>query len=161
VAPGYLAANINIDGVNIFGKTKDIAIVGMGKSSMDKVVQELAAWQGRVVKGDQFPDKGFFYRSDQFNFAKIGIPATYCDPGSDVIGKPEGWGKAEGEKWEATKYHQPSDEYDDSWNLEGAVADAQLMFLVGSKVANAEAMPSWAPGDEFEAARQKALMERN
>jgi Zn-dependent M28 family amino/carboxypeptidase len=158
--PGYLAANINIDGVSIFGRTKDLAIVGMGKSSMDQVVQELAAWQGRVVKGDQFPDKGFFYRSDQFNFAKIGIPATYCDAGTDVIGKPEGWGKEQMEKWEATKYHQPSDEYEDSWNFEGAVEDTQLMFLVGLKVANADAMPSWVPGDEFEAARKKALGER-
>jgi len=160
VAPGYLAANVNIDGLNIIGRTKDIAIVGMGKSSMDKVVQELAAWQGRVVKGDQFPDKGFFYRSDQFNFAKIGVPATYCDPGTEVLGKPAGWGKEQVEKWEATKYHQPSDEYEDSWNLEGAVEDAQLMFLVGLKVANADQLPSWVPGDEFEAARKKALAER-
>jgi len=160
IAPGYLAANINIDGINFLGRTKDIAIVGMGKSSMDKIVQELAAWQGRTVKGDQFPDKGFFYRSDQFNFAKIGIPATYCDPGTDVIGKPEGWGKEQAEKWEATKYHQPSDEYEESWNLEGAVEDVQLMFLVGLKVGNAEAMPSWMPGDEFEAARKKAMGER-
>lgn len=132
----------------------------MGKSSMDGLVKEIAAWQGRVVKGDEFPDKGFFYRSDQFNFAKIGIPATYCDAGLEVIGKPVGWGKEQAEKWEATNYHQPSDEYNDSWNLEGAVEDAQLFFLVGLKVANADAAPSWVPGDEFEAARKKALTER-
>jgi len=160
VHPGYLAANLNIDGVAILGRTKDLAIVGIGKSSMDGLVKEVAAWQGRVVKGDEFPDKGFFYRSDQFNFAKIGIPATYCDPGLDVIGKPAGWGKEQAEKWEATHYHQPSDEYNDSWNLEGAVEDAQLMFLVGLKVANAEQLPSWVRGDEFEAARIKALAER-
>ncbi len=160
VPPGYLAANINIDGVAILGRTKDLAIVGMGKSSMDGLVKEVAAWQGRVVKGDEFPDKGFFYRSDQFNFAKIGIPATYCDAGLEVIGKPAGWGKEQFEKWEATNYHQPSDEYDDSWNLEGAVEDAQLMFLVGLKAANAEQLPKWVPGDEFEAARMKALGER-
>lgn len=160
VHPGYLAANINIDGVAILGRTKDLAIVGMGKSSMDGLVKEIAAWQGRVVKGDEFPDKGFFYRSDQFNFAKIGIPATYCDAGLEVIGKPTGWGKEQAEKWEATNYHQPSDEYNDSWNLAGAVEDAQLMFLVGLKTANAESLPTWVPGDEFEAARKKALAER-
>jgi Zn-dependent M28 family amino/carboxypeptidase len=132
----------------------------MGKSSMDQVVKEVAAWQGRVVEGDQFPDKGFFYRSDQFNFAKIGVPATYCDAGTNVIGKPEGWGKEQDEKWEATKYHQVSDEYEDSWNYEGAIEDSQLLFLVGLKVANTEAAPSWVPGDEFEAARKKALVER-
>jgi hypothetical protein len=160
VPPGYLAANINIDGVTIWGRTKDIAIVGIGKSTMDQVVKEIAAWQGRVVKGDQFPDKGFFYRSDQFNFAKIGVPATYCDAGTEFIGRPEGWGKEQIEKWEATKYHQVSDEYEASWNLEGAVEDAQLFFLVGLKVANADQLPSWVPGDEFEAARKKALAER-
>jgi Zn-dependent M28 family amino/carboxypeptidase len=160
VPPGYMAANINIDGLNVFGRTKDLAIVGMGKSTMDQVVKEIAAWQGRVVQGDQFPDKGFFYRSDQFNFAKIGVPAMYCDAGTEVIGKPPGWGKEQIEKWESTKYHQPSDEYDDSWNLDGAVEDTQLFFLVGLKVANAEALPSWVPGDEFEAARKKALAER-
>jgi len=160
VHPGYLAANINIDGVAILGRTKDLAIVGMGKSSMDGLVKEVAAWQGRVVKGDEFPDKGFFYRSDQFNFAKIGIPATYCDAGLEVIGKPAGWGKEQFEKWEATNYHQPSDEYNDSWNLAGAVEDTQLMFLVGLKVANAEQLPSWVPGDEFEAARKRTLGER-
>jgi Zn-dependent M28 family amino/carboxypeptidase len=160
VPPGYMAANINIDGLNVFGRTKDLAIVGMGKSTMDQVVKEIAAWQRRVVQGDQFPDKGFFYRSDQFNFAKIGVPATYCDAGTEVIGKPPGWGKEQIEKWESTKYHQPSDEYDDSWNLDGAVEDTQLFFLVGLKVANAEALPSWVPGDEFEAARKKALAER-
>jgi Zn-dependent M28 family amino/carboxypeptidase len=160
VHPGYLAANINIDGVAILGRTKDLAIVGMGKSSMDGVVKEIAAWQGRVVKGDEFPDKGFFYRSDQFNFAKIGVPATYCDAGLEVIGKPAGWGKEQFEKWEATNYHQPSDEYNDSWNLAGAVEDAQLMFLVGLKVANVEQLPKWVSGDEFEAARMKALGER-
>jgi hypothetical protein len=157
VPPGYLAANINIDGVNIWGKTKDLVIIGLGKSSMDQVVKEAAAWQGRVVKGDQFPDKGFFYRSDQFNFAKIGVPATYCDNGIEFIGRPEGWGKEQIEHWEATHYHQVSDEYKDSWNLEGAVEDAQLAFWVGLKVANADRMPGWVPGDEFEAARKKAL----
>jgi Zn-dependent M28 family amino/carboxypeptidase len=160
VPPGYLAANINIDGVSIWGRTKDLAIIGMGKSSMDQVVKEIAAWQGRVVKGDQFPDKGFFYRSDQFNFSKIGVTATYCDPGTEVIGKPEGWGKEQMEKWERTNYHQVSDEYEESWNLEGAVEDTQLLFLVGLKVANADQMPSWTPGDEFEAARKKALEAR-
>jgi Zn-dependent M28 family amino/carboxypeptidase len=160
VHPAYMAANINIDGMNIWGRTKDITIIGMGKSSMDRVVQEIANWQGRVVVGDQFPDKGFFYRSDQFNFAKIGVPATYCDNGTEFTNRPAGWGKEQIEKWEATKYHQVSDEYDASWNLEGAVEDAQLAFLVGLKVANADALPSWTTGDEFEAARKKALAEK-
>lgn len=160
VPPGYLVANLNLDGSNIWGRTKDVTIIGLGKSTLDEVVKEAAAWQGRVVKGDQFPEKGFFYRSDQFNFARIGVPAIFFDTGTDFIGRPEGWGKARIEEWEATNYHQVSDEYVDSWNLEGAIEDAQLAFLVGLKIANADRMPSWVPGDEFEAARIKALIER-
>jgi Zn-dependent M28 family amino/carboxypeptidase len=160
IAPKYLAANVNIDGINIWGKTRDIAFVGLGRSSLDKVVVELAASQNRTVKGDQFPDKGFFYRSDQFNFAKIGVPAVYFDPGTDFEGQPAGWGKEQIEKWTATDYHQPSDEFGPAWDLSGAVLDAQLQFLVGLKVANAPAMPTWNPGDEFEAARKKALAEK-
>jgi Zn-dependent M28 family amino/carboxypeptidase len=106
---------------------------------------------------DQFPDRGYFYRSDQFNFAKMGIPAAYFGAGTDVIGKPPGWGKEQQERFEATDYHQPSDELRPGWDLSGAVEDAQLIFYLGLKVANAARMPAWKPGDEFEGARQKAL----
>jgi Zn-dependent M28 family amino/carboxypeptidase len=93
IAPGHLAANINIDGINTIGRTKDITMVGLGKSSLDALVLGIAAAQGRIVKPDQFPDRGFFYRSDQFALARIGVPAAYFDDGVEVIGKPEGWGK--------------------------------------------------------------------
>ena len=93
VRPGRIAANINIDGVNIFGRTRDITLVGLGKSSLDPIVVALAKSRAASVKPDQFPDRGFFYRSDQFNLAKVGVPAAYFDSGTDVIGKPAGWGK--------------------------------------------------------------------
>ncbi len=159
IEPGRIAANINIDGVSIFGRTKDLTVIGLGKSELDKTILALAKMQGRVVKPDQFPDRGFFYRSDQFNLAKIGVPAAYFDSGTDVIGKPPGWGTKAIEEWEAKDYHQPSDHLTDAWNLGGAVEDAQLAFWLGSKVANADQMPKWTPGDEFEAARKKALAE--
>jgi Zn-dependent M28 family amino/carboxypeptidase len=159
VAAGRLAANINMDGMNIYGRTKDLTMIGLGKSSLDEWVVSLAAMQGRTVKADQFPDKGFFYRSDQFALAKIGVPAAYFDDGTEVIGKPEGWGKKQKEEYEAKDYHQPSDELRPSWDFSGAVEDTQLFFYLGLKVANAEAMPTWKPGDEFEAARKKALGE--
>jgi Zn-dependent M28 family amino/carboxypeptidase len=159
VPPGKMAANLNFDGGNIWGRAKDIVYIGKGKSSLDTYVEEIAKMQDRVVTPDQFPDRGFFYRSDQFNFAKIGVPALYLDTGTDFVGKPAGWGKEQHEAYEAKSYHQPSDEIDDSWNFEGMIEDAQLGFWVGLKVANADTMPSWVPGDEFEAARQKALAE--
>ncbi|MGH9317324.1 MAG: M20/M25/M40 family metallo-hydrolase, partial [Thermoanaerobaculia bacterium] len=157
VAPGRIAANINLDGINWFGRTRDLSLIGLGKSSLDETVVALAKMQGRILKPDQFPDRGTFYRSDQFNFAKIGVPAAYLKAGTDVIGKPEGWGREQIEKYEKTDYHQPSDEYRDSWDLSGAVEDAQLCFLLGVRVADADTMPRWNSGDEFEAARKKAF----
>ena len=157
VAPGKIAANINFDSGNIWGRTKDVTFIGKGKSSLDGVLDAVAATQGRVVKADQFPDRGSFYRSDQFNFAKIGVPALYFGSGTEFIGKPDGWGREQREKYEATSYHQQSDEINDSWNFDGMVEDAQLGFWTGLNIANADAMPTWVPGDEFEAARKKAL----
>ncbi len=157
--PGRMAANINIDGMNIWGRTRDVVFIGYGKSDLDAYADAIAKQQGRIVKPDQFPDRGYFYRSDQFNFAKIGVPAVYFDTGVDFIGHDPEWGRKQIEKWEATNYHQPSDEYDPAWDLSGGVEDARLSFFVGVKVANADKMPQWHPGDEFEAARKKALSE--
>ncbi|MFO0981922.1 MAG: M20/M25/M40 family metallo-hydrolase [Planctomycetota bacterium] len=160
LAPGFLAANINIDSVSIFGRAKDLTMIGLGKSSLDALAKELAAAQDRVLLGDQFPDKGYFYRSDQFNLAKIGVPAAYFEAGIQIRGKPEGWGKQRHQEWEETDYHQPSDELKDGWDLAGAVEDMQLDFLLGLRVANQDALPAWNPGDEFEAARKAALKQR-
>jgi Zn-dependent M28 family amino/carboxypeptidase len=155
--PGRIAANINMDGMNIWGRTRDLTMIGLGKSSLDHWIHGIAALQGREVVPDQFPDKGFFYRSDQFALARIGVPAAYFDAGTNVLGKPAGWGKAQQEEWEAKHYHQPSDELRPDWNFSGAAEDAQLYLYLGLKVANETALPAWKPGDEFEAARKKAI----
>jgi Zn-dependent M28 family amino/carboxypeptidase len=158
--PGRIAANINIDGGNIWGRTRDISFIGFGKSSLDGVVERIARFQGRTVQGDQFPDRGYFYRSDQFNFAKIGVPAVYLDEGTDFIGQPEGWGVEQIDAWVDVHYHQPSDELEDDWNFSGMIEDAQLAYFIGLQVANADEMPTWNPGDEFEAARLESLADR-
>jgi Zn-dependent M28 family amino/carboxypeptidase len=152
-----LAADINVDGANIWGKTRDVSVVGLGKSSLDGMIQALAAKQGRVVKPDELSDRGFFYRSDQFNFARAGVPSAYFASGNDYIGRPEGWGKQQREQWEAKHYHQPSDELTDAWDFSGAVDDARLYFQLVLEVANAKSMPTWNKGDEFESARLKAV----
>ncbi len=157
VPPGRLAAAINIDGINILGRTRDVVVVGYGKSSLDRLLEGFAAWQGRVVKPDSFPDRGFYYRSDQFNFAKIGIPSVFLGRSVDFIGRPEGWGREMTERWEATHYHQPSDEYRDDWDLSGAVENLRLLFHVGARAARDSKLPAWTAGDEFEAARKAAL----
>ncbi|ATB37548.1 peptidase M28 [Cystobacter fuscus] len=157
VPPGRVAANLNIDGLNIHGRTRDVTVIGLGKSSLDKPLIALVREQGRVVKPDQLPDRGFFYRSDQFNFAKLGIPAAYFSSGLDFIGRPAGWGRERREKWEARHYHQPSDEVGPEWDLSGALEDVRLFFLLGAHVARTREPPRWNPGDEFEVARRRSL----
>jgi Zn-dependent M28 family amino/carboxypeptidase len=157
VPAGRLAANINIDGINIWGRTRDVAVVGLGKSSLDDWIRAIAEDQGRTVRAEAFPDKGSYYRSDHFSLAKVGVPGTYLDTGTEVAGKPEGWVRGQQEKWERAHYHQPSDDLTDEWDLSGAIEDAQLLFFLGAKVAGAPTLPEWRPGDEFEPARKKAL----
>jgi Zn-dependent M28 family amino/carboxypeptidase len=156
-APGKIAANLNYDSGNIFGRTTDLTYIGFGKSSLDAVVKSAAAEQGRTVVGDQFPDKGSFYRSDQFNFAKIGVPAIYLKNGTHFRGKPDAWGKETLEAWEAAHYHQASDQLTPDWNYDGMIEDARLGFAAGLAIANDPKLPTWTPGDEFEAARRAAL----
>ncbi len=157
IAAGNLAAVVNIDGINTIGPTYDVNVIGLGKSDLDKLVEGTVRWQKRVVTPDQFPDRGYYYRSDQFSLAKVGVPGVYLHSGTNVIGKPEGWGKRQIEEWTQTKYHQPSDEYQESWDLRGAVEDVRLLYYVGLQVAQRPEMPQWNPGDEFEAARKAAL----
>jgi Zn-dependent M28 family amino/carboxypeptidase len=154
---GRIAADINIDGGNIFGRTRDVTLISMGKSSLDQVAEAVARYQGRVVKPDQFPDRGYYYRSDQFSFAKIGVPALFFDDGTDFVGRPAAWGRQQIEEWELKKYHQPSDRLDGTWSFDGMIQDAQLDMMSGWLIAQAQAMPTWKPGDEFEAARKRAL----
>jgi Zn-dependent M28 family amino/carboxypeptidase len=157
VPSGQLAVDINFDGGNIWGKTRDVTYVGRGKTTLDGLIDELARRQGRVVKGDQFPDRGSFYRSDQFSFARAGVPGVYLGSGTDFIGRPAGWGREQREAYERTSYHQPSDEIKPDWNFEGMIENAQLGFAVGVRIANADQLPAWVAGDEFEAVRKAAL----
>jgi Zn-dependent M28 family amino/carboxypeptidase len=150
-------ANINIDGINQWGRTRDVVVIGMGASDLDDYLRDAATEQGRVLRPDPESEKGFYYRSDHFNFAKQGVPALYADTGEEFIGKPAGYGQKKREEYTKVDYHQPSDEVKPDWDLSGAVEDAQLLFLVGYRVANAEKMPEWKPGNEFRATREKML----
>lgn len=157
VPAGHLAAVINMDGLNWLGRTRDVNMIGMGKSSLDEVVQRFAREQGRVVVPDLHPDRGYYYRSDQFSLAKIGVPGIYLHSGLQVIGRPEGWGREQQDRWLKEDYHQVSDKYRDDWDLAGAVEDVQLLLRAGLYLADCSELPDWKPGDEFSAARQRAL----
>jgi Zn-dependent M28 family amino/carboxypeptidase len=158
VPPGKIAADVNYDSPNIWGATRDITFIGLGKSpSLDAVATEVAAYQHRELKADQFPDRGTYYRSDQFNFAKIGVPALYVNGGTDFPDKPPGWGVEQLDAYIARNYHQPSDELAADWRFDGLVQDAQFGFFAGLIVANDPSLPVWAAGNEFEATRRAAL----
>jgi Zn-dependent M28 family amino/carboxypeptidase len=151
------AADINMDAINVWGKTRDITVVGNGKSSLDDVVAAVAKEQGRRVDLDPEPEKGFYYRSDHFSFAKVGVPAFDPDPGVDFVGKPAGWGIERRKKYTAEDYHKPSDVIKADWDLSGAVEDCQLYFLVGYRVAETEKMPEWTGTAEFKGIREESL----
>lgn len=152
-----IVAVINMDGLNIYGPTNDITVVGYGNSELDDYVAAAAETQGRVVKPDLEAHKGFFYRSDQFSFAKKGVPAIYTDPGIDNIEHGEEWGMAQREEYTSERYHQPGDEYDPDWDLGGAVQDLQLYFMVGYRIANENTYPNWREGNEFRARRDSMM----
>ena len=154
VPSGQIAVDINYDGGNIWGKTRDVTYVGKGKTTLDALIDGLAKRQGRVVKPDQFPDRGAFYRSDQFSIARTGVPGVYLGAGTDFIGRPAGWGREQHEAFERTSYHQPSDQIRPEWTFDGMVENDLLGFASGVHVANQPELPGWVPGDEFEAARK-------
>jgi Zn-dependent M28 family amino/carboxypeptidase len=150
-------ANINIDGVNQWGRTKDITVVGMGASDLDDYLRDAAAAQGRTLRPDPEPEKGFYYRSDHFNFAKQGVPALYTDTGVEFVGKPADYSKQKRDEYTEKDYHAPSDEVKPDWDLSGATEDGQLLYAVGYRVANADKFPEWKPGNEFRAKREEML----
>jgi len=150
-------ADINMDGVNQWGRTKDITVIGYGNSTLDDVLRDLATPLGRTLAPDAEPEKGFFYRSDHFEFAKQGVPALYVEAGIDFIGKPAGYGRQKRDEYTSNDYHKPSDEVKPDWDLSGAVEDLRLLYAVGLRVANDPAWPAWKPGTEFKAARDAML----
>jgi Zn-dependent M28 family amino/carboxypeptidase len=164
VAPLYplarTAANINIDGMNVSGRTRDLTLVGYGASDLDDYVRDAAGEQGRVIRPDPEPEKGFYYRSDHFNFAKQGIPALDPDEGVDYLGKPKEYGEKVRSEWNERDYHQPSDIVRPEWDLSGAREDLQVFFAVGYRVAEADKLPAWKPGSEFKAKREEMLKGR-
>jgi len=150
-------ANINIDGINQWGRTKDLTVIGLGASDLDDYASAAAAEQSRVLKPDVEPEKGFYYRSDHFNFAKKGVPAFDPESGIDFIGKPADYGKTKRDEYTTNDYHSPSDEVKPDWDLSGAAEDGRLFLAMGYRIANADAFPQWKPGNEFKSIRDKAL----
>jgi Zn-dependent M28 family amino/carboxypeptidase len=150
-------ANINVDGFNQWGRTKDITVIGLGASDLDDYLRDAAAEQSRTLRPDPESEKGFYYRSDHFNFAKQGVPALYADNGVEFVGKPPAYGQEKRDEYTKNDYHAPSDQIKPDWDLSGAVEDGELLMAVGYRVANAEKFPEWKAGNEFRGQREKML----
>lgn len=150
-------ANINMDVLNAWGRTRDLVVIGLGASELDDYAAAAAAKQGRVLKPDAEPEKGFYYRSDHFNFAKQGVPALYAEGGIDYVGQPPDFGKGKRDAYTSRLYHSPQDEIDAQWDLSGGVEDLQLLLTVGYGVAQADRYPQWRLGNEFKATRDSML----
>ena len=147
-------ANINMDGVNPYGRMKDVSVIGVGQSEMEDLLDEELQKLGRYAAPEPNPVAGYYFRSDHFNFAKIGIPALYFGTGIDHVEKGKDHGKQLQEEYVAEYYHKAADEYDPTrWNLDGAVDDVQLLYQVGRNLANSTRWPGWKEGSEFKAIR--------
>jgi len=151
------AAEINMDGLNVHGRTKDVTLVGYGASELDDYAKAAASEQGRVIHGDAEPEKGFYYRSDHFNFAKQGVPALDPDEGIEFVGKTADYGQKVRDDYTNNRYHTPKDVITPEWDLSGAAEDLKLFFAIGYRIAQADKFPEWRPGNEFKAIRDKQL----
>jgi Zn-dependent M28 family amino/carboxypeptidase len=158
VHPGNVTANLNLDGMQVFGETNDVVLVGYGRNTISDLIEEYAEKEGRVVKPDPNPQQGYFYRSDHFSLAKVGIPAIFPNPGRDYVNKPDNY-NAVVDSVRNSIYHNVRDEINEYWDLSGMEKDVRLFFRVGLHILNADEKMEWVDGDEFEATREQMLEE--
>nr|WP_295670478.1 M28 family metallopeptidase [Sphingomonas sp.] len=147
---------VNMDGLNVIGKAKDFVLVGAGKSELEDMVKPLVAAEGRVITLEANPERGSYYRSDHFSFAKLGVPMLYGESGEDLVVGGTAAGKAATEDYVVNRYHKPQDEYDAKWNWDGAVSDLNIYFALGHGLAQSAAWPNWYPSAEFREIRDES-----
>jgi Zn-dependent M28 family amino/carboxypeptidase len=150
-------AEINVDGANLWGETDDVVVHGDERSGLGAFIRPRAAEMGLTIKPDAEPEKGYFFRSDHFPFAKAGIPSLYIEHGRTYRNQPEGYGQAIADEYTAQRYHAPSDEFDESWVFDGAVQQGLLAFRTAWDIAQDNTWPKWNDGQEFKAARDAMM----
>ena len=147
---------INMDGLNVAGNTRDLVVIGMGKSELEDYFRRAAADLNLTVKNEPTPEAGYYYRSDHFSLAKFGVPMLYAEGGEDLVNGGPAAGRAAAEDYRANRYHQPSDEYDPNWDWSGALRDLAIYYRIGRELAEGTAWPNWYEGDEFRAIRDRS-----
>jgi len=153
-------AAINMDVMNVYGPMRDITVIGLGQSELDEYLAAAAEGQDRRIRPDPNPAAGSYYRSDHFNFAKVGVPALYPDVGVDHVERGEAWTREQMDRYEAERYHKPSDEYEPEWDLRGAVQDLALIYRVALRLTSEDTWPTWNDGSEFKATRDSMMTAR-
>ena len=146
-----------MDGLNQWGRTEDMVVVGLGNSTLDDVLRYALAADGRTIVPDAEPEKGFYYRSDHFEFAKQGVPALYTDAGTRFVGRDSTYGMQKRDEYNRNDYHGPTDEVKPDWDLSGAIEDLRALFRVGYVVAQDPRLPQWKEGTEFKARRDSVM----
>jgi Zn-dependent M28 family amino/carboxypeptidase len=152
-------AAINMDGLNVSGPMADVVVIGYGSSELEEYLAEAAKKQNRQLAREPSPEKGYFYRSDHFNLAKLGVPVLYAESGVESIRHGRDWGLAQQADYVAKRYHKPGDEYDPDWDMSGARQDLELYYEIGRRIADEDGFPNWYPGTEFRAIRDQSRMD--
>jgi len=147
---------INMDSVNVYGPTRDVLVVGYRSSELEDVLARKAAAQNRVVKPEEHPERGGYFRSDHFNFAKLGVPMLYAESGTDHTEREPGYLEGKSEDYLKNRYHTPRDEVTDDWDLRGLALDIELWFGIGLEIADSDTWPNWYEGNEFRAIRDQS-----
>ena len=154
------AGGVNMDGLNIFGLTRDLVVTGRGKSQLDEYLQRAADARHLTVRDEPNPEAGYYYRSDHFSFAKLGVPMLDAGSGQDLVNGGTAAGRAAADDYRLHRYHQPSDEYDPNWDWSGAIRDLGIYYEIGRALADSTDWPNWYEGDEFRAIRDRTAAER-
>ena len=147
---------VNMDAFSMSGPARNVVVVGRGKSELDDYLDAALAQSGRVAEADPTPEKGFYYRSDHFSFAKQGVPMIYFEGGEDLIDGGKAAGELQSANYTETKYHGPKDEYDPNWDWSGVMSDLKVYYTVARMLAETDAWPNWRPGDEFRETRDRS-----
>lgn len=153
-----IVANLNVDGGNVLGETRDLTVLGDTKSSLGPAIARLLEPRGMTLSPDAFPERGFFYRSDHFSLAKVGIPSVSIGEGDDFVGRAREWGNQQAEDYTTKRYHQPGDEFDPSWDLRGAVQLSTIILEFTRRLADSREWPTWNADAEFRRSTPKRTM---
>ncbi|HEX5314343.1 MAG TPA: M28 family peptidase, partial [Gammaproteobacteria bacterium] len=151
----HTVADINMDIMNVYGRSRDLMVIGWDKSGLQPLLASAAAKEGLRLEPYAHPETGMFYRTDLLEFARHGVPAIVTASGHDYVGRPAGWGDRQWAEYFADRYHKPADEFDPDWDLSGLVQQAQALFLLGAGLAEGDAWPDWNEGVPFKALRDR------